>query len=136
MSPEETSVPACLERWCVIPGRVQEHSCPGPLFPYKRPSFPRGDMDRWHIPRALLGRAEGFQLWACHGHNKLYVTSQQKGCSEAFLSPRPERESLRDSGYGGPSLDPFPNGLVDPTMTKYQTRRNLREGLEASSACG
>lgn len=76
--------------------QVQEHSCPGPLFPYKRPSFPRGDMDRWDIPRALLGRAEGFQLWACHGHNKLYVTSQQRGSSEAFWSPRPERASLRN----------------------------------------
>ena len=33
----------------------------------------------------LSGRAEGFQLWACHGHNNFYVTSQQKGYSEAFL---------------------------------------------------
>lgn len=93
LSPEETSGPACLERWCVIPGRVQEHSCLGPLFPHKRPSFSRGDMDRWGILGALVGEGKGLSIMVLSWSQQFICNQPTKGFPRV---PGPERGSLRD----------------------------------------
>lgn len=97
LSPEETSVPACLERWYAIPGGVQEHSCLRPLFPHKRPSFPRGDMDRWDILRALVGEGRGLPIMSLSWSQQFLCNQPTKGLFFDFPRvPGPKRVSLRN----------------------------------------
>lgn len=54
-------------------------------------SSSKGGMHRGMFSGPWWGGGEGFQLWACHSHNNLHVTSQQRSCAEGFL----ESQGLR-----------------------------------------
>lgn len=71
--------PHLFRRWCATVGRVQEHSCLGPLFPRKRPSFPRGDMDKWDILRALVGEGRGLPIMCLSWSQQLICNQPTKG---------------------------------------------------------
>lgn len=77
--------------------QVQEHSCLRPLFPHKRPSFPRGDMDRWDILRALVGDGKGLPIMSLSWSQQFLCNQPTKGLFCGF--PRvlgPKRGSLKD----------------------------------------
>lgn len=82
---------ACLERWRATPGRCRSTDVWDHCFHTRGPASLEGTWIGGTSSGPLLGKAEGFQLWAYHGHNNDYVTTQQKGCSEAFL----ESQGLR-----------------------------------------